>query len=284
MTYFDRTYARAHLRVDIAGLDVEAAAGKLKEAVEELTEKAAAGSEGGESEPGLRADGASRVETKDEAVGHLREAFDDYVTWRLDDGLEVASPARGFATQKPQTLYGLESTPTSSTVHDTTTAKESETGHAAAAYERSIDLPPGRLRLECPTRATCLSPRAGDTGARAASPCPARAAAWSANPRHLPERRGLLAERPGRSLGLHNRRLPSDEEVAELPGAEPARARSLPDGLGSGIMSATSEKGCSERRRTSRRLRPNGIGIRQQIGSNGAHQQRTVLPAGVGSC
>ncbi|MHB9150860.1 MAG: hypothetical protein ACYC33_12435 [Thermoleophilia bacterium] len=60
VTYFDKTYARAHLRVDIAGLDVEAAARKVKEAVEELAEKAASGSEGGESEPGLRADGASR--------------------------------------------------------------------------------------------------------------------------------------------------------------------------------------------------------------------------------
>ena len=78
-------------------------------------------------------------ETKDEAAGHLREAFDDCVTWRLGDGLEVASPARSYATQKPQTLHGLESTPTSFTVHDTATAKESETGHAAAAYERSID-------------------------------------------------------------------------------------------------------------------------------------------------
>jgi predicted RNase H-like HicB family nuclease len=78
-------------------------------------------------------------ETKDEAVGHLREAFDDYVTWRLDDGLEVASPARGYATQKPQMLRGLESTPSSSTVRDTATAKESDTDHAAAAYERNID-------------------------------------------------------------------------------------------------------------------------------------------------
>lgn len=60
VTYFDRTYARAHLRVDIAGLDVEAAARKVKETVEELAEKAASGSDGGESETGLRADGASR--------------------------------------------------------------------------------------------------------------------------------------------------------------------------------------------------------------------------------
>jgi shikimate kinase len=41
MTYFGKTYARAHLRVDIAGLDVEAAARKVKETVEELAAKAA---------------------------------------------------------------------------------------------------------------------------------------------------------------------------------------------------------------------------------------------------
>lgn len=78
-------------------------------------------------------------ETKDEAVGHLREAFDDYVAWRLGDGLEVASPARGYATQKPQMLHGLELTPSSSTVHETATARESDTEHASAAYERNID-------------------------------------------------------------------------------------------------------------------------------------------------
>lgn len=36
IAYFGKTYARAHLRVDIAGLDVEAAARRVKEAVEEL--------------------------------------------------------------------------------------------------------------------------------------------------------------------------------------------------------------------------------------------------------
>jgi len=77
--------------------------------------------------------------TKDEAIGRLREAFDDYVTWRLADGLEVASPGRSYATPKPHTVHGLESTPSCATVHDAATVKESETGHAAAAYERSIN-------------------------------------------------------------------------------------------------------------------------------------------------
>ncbi|MCJ7796912.1 MAG: hypothetical protein MUQ56_09130, partial [Thermoleophilia bacterium] len=60
IAYFGKTYARAHLRVDSAGLDVEAAARRVKEAVEELTGNVASGSDGGASEPGLQADGASR--------------------------------------------------------------------------------------------------------------------------------------------------------------------------------------------------------------------------------
>jgi len=34
--------------------------------------------------------------TKDEALTHLRAAFDDYITWALDEGLEVPAPARGL--------------------------------------------------------------------------------------------------------------------------------------------------------------------------------------------
>jgi MinD-like ATPase involved in chromosome partitioning or flagellar assembly len=59
--------------------------------------------------------------------------------------LEVAAPTRSYATQKPHTLHGLESIPASSTVHDTATAKESDTDHAAAAYERNIDC----LQVDC---------------------------------------------------------------------------------------------------------------------------------------
>jgi len=32
--------------------------------------------------------------TKDEALHNLREAFDDYITWALAEGLEIAPPAR----------------------------------------------------------------------------------------------------------------------------------------------------------------------------------------------
>ena len=41
MTYFGKTYARAHLRIDVAGLDVEAAARTVKESVEVYAAKAA---------------------------------------------------------------------------------------------------------------------------------------------------------------------------------------------------------------------------------------------------
>lgn len=60
MTYFGKTYARAHLRIDIAGLDVEAAARRVKEAVEVHAAKEATGWERRESEQRLPAAGASR--------------------------------------------------------------------------------------------------------------------------------------------------------------------------------------------------------------------------------
>jgi shikimate kinase len=60
MTYFGKTYARAHLRIDIAGLDVEAAARRVKEPVEVYAAKAATGSGRRKSEQRLQADGAPR--------------------------------------------------------------------------------------------------------------------------------------------------------------------------------------------------------------------------------
>ncbi|MFQ5924089.1 MAG: shikimate kinase [Anaerolineales bacterium] len=60
ITYFGKTYARAHLRIDIAGLDVEGAARTVKESVEAYAAKVATGSEGGKSEQGLPMDTASR--------------------------------------------------------------------------------------------------------------------------------------------------------------------------------------------------------------------------------
>ena len=50
MTYFGKTYARAHLRINIAGLDVEAAARRVKESVEVHAAHAAALLERGASE------------------------------------------------------------------------------------------------------------------------------------------------------------------------------------------------------------------------------------------
>jgi predicted RNase H-like HicB family nuclease len=48
--------------------------------------------------PTVAGDGA----TKDEALRNLRDAFDDYITWALDEGLEIADASR---------LVTLETTP-----------------------------------------------------------------------------------------------------------------------------------------------------------------------------
>jgi predicted RNase H-like HicB family nuclease len=37
--------------------------------------------------------------TKDEALRNLRGAFDDYITWALEEGLEIAAPSRVVVTQ-----------------------------------------------------------------------------------------------------------------------------------------------------------------------------------------
>ena len=60
MTYFGKTYARAQLRIDIGGRDVEAAARRVKDFVEVYAAKAATGSERGRSEQGLPSAGAAR--------------------------------------------------------------------------------------------------------------------------------------------------------------------------------------------------------------------------------
>ena len=60
MTYFGKTYARAHLRIDIAGLGVEAAARRVKESVAVHAATGATGSERRESEQWLPAAGAPR--------------------------------------------------------------------------------------------------------------------------------------------------------------------------------------------------------------------------------
>jgi len=60
MTCLGKTYERAHLRVDIAGLDVEAAARRVKESVEVCGGEAATGTESGESEQRHPADGSTK--------------------------------------------------------------------------------------------------------------------------------------------------------------------------------------------------------------------------------
>lgn len=42
--------------------------------------------------PSIAGDGVS----KDEALTNLREAFDDYITWALEEGLRIPEPFRGL--------------------------------------------------------------------------------------------------------------------------------------------------------------------------------------------
>jgi predicted RNase H-like HicB family nuclease len=50
--------------------------------------------------PRVIGDGASQAE----AVAHLREAFDDFITWRLEDGLAILEPARGLVLDEQPTV------------------------------------------------------------------------------------------------------------------------------------------------------------------------------------
>jgi len=56
--------------------------------------------------PAVGGDGA----TKDEALTHLKEAFDDYVSWRLEDGLSIPMPQRPV-TKSVSKRYRLEIRP-----------------------------------------------------------------------------------------------------------------------------------------------------------------------------
>jgi len=42
--------------------------------------------------PRIAGDGVTRAE----ALGHLRQAFDDFITWRIEDGLDIPEPSRGM--------------------------------------------------------------------------------------------------------------------------------------------------------------------------------------------
>ena len=50
--------------------------------------------------PRIAGDGASRSE----ALNHLREAFDDFIAWRIDDGLDIPEPFRGTLAEGGRTL------------------------------------------------------------------------------------------------------------------------------------------------------------------------------------
>jgi predicted RNase H-like HicB family nuclease len=77
-------------------------------------------------------------ETKDEAVERLREAFDDYVTWRLEDGLEVVPPSRFYLTDKVALVSeDFEWTSSTPTTQDARDLVESVTERARVSYSGS---------------------------------------------------------------------------------------------------------------------------------------------------
>jgi predicted RNase H-like HicB family nuclease len=51
--------------------------------------------------PRVIGDGATRAE----AAAHLRDAFDDFVTWRLEDSLDIPEPARGCVRFEQPTVH-----------------------------------------------------------------------------------------------------------------------------------------------------------------------------------
>jgi predicted RNase H-like HicB family nuclease len=59
--------------------------------------------------PQVAGDGATQAE----ALVHLREAFDDFVTWRLEDGLEIPEPMRDFVDPDvPRVAWEWQEAPT----------------------------------------------------------------------------------------------------------------------------------------------------------------------------
>jgi len=53
--------------------------------------------------PRMAGDGVTRAE----ALGHLRQAFDDFITWRIEDGLDIPEPSRGIiADDLPSIAFG----------------------------------------------------------------------------------------------------------------------------------------------------------------------------------
>ena len=50
--------------------------------------------------PRIAGDGA----TRSEALTHLREAFDNFISWRIDDGLGIPAPFRGTITEGGRAL------------------------------------------------------------------------------------------------------------------------------------------------------------------------------------
>jgi predicted RNase H-like HicB family nuclease len=81
--------------------------------------------------------------TREEALGHLREAFDDFVLSRLESGLPVPSPGRPSPESTQATLSvtwqpEAVTPPTVPTVIEEASEETPRTAAAASAYEQSV--------------------------------------------------------------------------------------------------------------------------------------------------
>ena len=81
--------------------------------------------------PRVIGDGATRAE----AAAHLRGAFDDFVTWRLEDSLDIPEPVRGFVLAEQPIVH----------LRWADVALEADIPHATATFTNVAD-----REAECP--------------------------------------------------------------------------------------------------------------------------------------
>ena len=81
--------------------------------------------------PRVIGDGATQAE----AAAHLRDAFDDFITWRLEDSLDIPEPARGCVLVEQPTVD----------LTWATVALESDTPHVTTPCTNVAD-----RKAECP--------------------------------------------------------------------------------------------------------------------------------------
>lgn len=97
--------------------------------------------------PRIAGDGA----TRSEALTHLREAFDDFIAWRIEDGLDIPDPFRGIIAEGGRVLE-LE------WVDEAAAVDPTETPKAVACW----DLKGSDAEQACPASVAESPPRTTD--------------------------------------------------------------------------------------------------------------------------